>query len=151
MCTFIRSHVIVTCMCIFMFCLAVSPVLATLTSSYSSDTIWFLTFVLHLIHFLCHDYSYVNATHHPVPFWGILSFNVGIYASILCASRLSSSIDVFAYMLLAFQCYAGFPILARCCKVSEKETHDTQDDTIIETWLTWRNVNHHGWIHAEAK
>lgn len=101
--------------------LAVSPVLATLTSSYSSDTIWFLTLVLHLIHFLSFDYSYINTAHLSTspPFWGIISFNAGICTSILLASRLTEAIQVFAFMLAAFQIYAGYPVLARCIKVKE--------------------------------
>ena len=37
--------------------LGLSPVLMTLTSSYSSDTIWFLTFSLYSIHIVFHDYT----------------------------------------------------------------------------------------------
>jgi phosphatidylinositol glycan class C protein len=37
-----------------------SPILKTLTSSYSADTIWALTFLFCFLHLMTHDYSFVN-------------------------------------------------------------------------------------------
>ncbi|MES1915740.1 MAG: hypothetical protein MHM6MM_007644 [Cercozoa sp. M6MM] len=49
---------------------------------------------------------------HVSPFFGgTLSLNAGILASVLLASRLSSPMLVFAFILLAFQVFAGAPIV----------------------------------------
>ena len=39
--------------------LGLSPVLKTLTQSYSSDTIWALTITLSAIHLIFHDYQFI--------------------------------------------------------------------------------------------
>ena len=91
-----------------------SPVLQTLTSSYSSDTIWALTIGLTALHTASHDYSYINdrVQHHRKQD-GAVSLNTGIFASILLASRLSCPRTVFGFMFLAFEAMAGFPIIAK--------------------------------------
>ncbi len=48
---------------LLLFCgclLGLSPVLKTLTHSYSSDTIWALTLFLTTVHLIVHDYQFIN-------------------------------------------------------------------------------------------
>lgn len=93
--------------------LGLSPVLKTLTHSYSSDTIWFLTFVLCTLHVVMHEYGYLqnndDATLFLTHFQGTLSLNAAIFASILLASRLSSSVEVFAFIFFSFALFVAFP------------------------------------------
>jgi len=113
--------------------------LRTLTLAYSSDTIWALTFLLCAVHLACHDYTFVNAigwerldaeltsdgqhtqssvplTLAPLGLQDALSLNAGVFASLLLASRLPSSIEVFAFMLFAYEIFAGFPHVAHYVK-----------------------------------
>jgi phosphatidylinositol glycan class C protein len=96
--------------------LALSPVLKTLTSAYSTDTIIALTFVLCSLHLLLHDYSYVSASRLTI-FQGSFSLNAAILASILLASRLSSNFHVFSFVLFSFEVFAGVPVIAKLVKV----------------------------------
>jgi len=93
---------------------AFSPVLGTLTSLYSNDTICALTFLLTGIHLAFHDYNYIaNAHSNPPPrFEGTISLNAAIFLSVLLASRLSTDMSVFAFMLFAFQVHGGFPVIS---------------------------------------
>jgi hypothetical protein len=47
-----------------LFLLFLSPLLNTLTYSYSSDTIWTLTFLLSAVHLLWFDYRWINEAAH---------------------------------------------------------------------------------------
>eukprot|EP00808_Paulinella_micropora_P029212 g48460.t1 len=91
--------------------LGLSPVLQTLTSTYSSDTIWALSFLLLALHLIAHDYSYINTPHMKLP-QGSVSLSAGIFSSVLLASRLENQYSVFLFLLLAFLMFAGFPLAA---------------------------------------
>eukprot|EP01027_Heterolobosea_sp_BB2_P015384 GEZU01022010.1.p1 GENE.GEZU01022010.1~~GEZU01022010.1.p1 ORF type:complete len:186 (-),score=34.32 GEZU01022010.1:57-614(-) len=95
--------------------LAFSPVLRTLTVTYTNDTIWSLTIFLLAVHLFAHDYSYVNA--YTNRFKGNLSLNAAVFVSILFASRLPTSIHSFALITLAILLFALFPILRHHLKV----------------------------------
>lgn len=95
--------------------LALAPVLKTLTLSYSSDTIWLLSFILCITHLVCHDYNYLQWRGSPIVltnFQGTVSLNAAIFASVLLASRLASSLHVFGFIFFSFCIFAGFPFLA---------------------------------------
>lgn len=49
--------------------------------------------------------------------------NAAVFASVLLASRLPSSGHVFAIMLLAFEVFAGFPMVARSIKLYSDKAH----------------------------
>lgn len=104
--------------------LGLSPVLRTLTAAYSSDTIWALTTLLCTLHLILHDYSFINqATARTEPeFQGTISLNAGIFASALLASRLTTSENVFAFLLFAFELFAGLPLLNHHIRVSDSCT-----------------------------
>ncbi len=91
--------------------LGLSPLLMTLTSSYSSDTIWALTFSLFVVHVVFHDYTKRDPVEAST-FQSTISLNAAIFASVLLASRLNSAEPVFAFMLFSFLLFAGFPVVA---------------------------------------
>lgn len=125
-----------------------SPILQTLTQSYCNDTIWALTILLSTIHIVSHPYHVTNHsigldfTHrnpHPisssydqtvsssslssssVP--GTLSLNAAMFAAVLLSSRLSSTIHVFIFIVLAIQLFALFPIMRDYVRVRSEYTH----------------------------
>jgi len=111
--------------------LGLSPVLKTLTRSYSSDTIWFLTFVLGTVHIAMHEYGYLqnNTPLSLTHFQGTISLNAAIFSSVLLASRLSSSVEVFAFIFFSFAIFVGFPFFAFYLRRYSVRGH------IICTWI----------------
>ena len=99
----------------FLTLMVLSPILKTLTSDTSDDTIWALTVCLFLMNLLLHDYGSSNTTNIRYP--GSLSTNAAIFASVLLASRLTSNLHVFGLILFAIEWFALFPILRRSLKV----------------------------------
>lgn len=90
-----------------------APILRTLTKSYSSDTIYMLTFILCVIHLIFHDYLPIQRENETqATFQATLSLNATIFASVLLASRLPSSQHVFAFMFLSFCLFIGLPMLS---------------------------------------
>jgi phosphatidylinositol glycan class C protein len=92
---------------VFSTVLALSPVLHTLTNSFSDDTIWSLTSVLLVIHLYFHDYGYINAVSDR--FTAPVSVNAAIFASVCLASRLKNSLYVFVFISFAIVTFALFP------------------------------------------
>eukprot|EP00474_Spongospora_subterranea_P001691 CRZ02149.1 hypothetical protein [Spongospora subterranea] len=101
--------------------LGLSPVLMTLTSAYSDDTIWALNLVLCTTHVFLHDYTFTPIR--TTAFAGTISLNAAIFASILLASRLKVSGDVFAFVLFAFLVFAGFPFLSSSIRRYSSRLH----------------------------
>ena len=74
--------------------LSFSPLLGTLTRTFSNDTICALTISLFLLHLTLHDYAY--ASNYTNRFRGTLSLNAAVFASVLLAARLPTTTHVFA-------------------------------------------------------
>ena len=87
--------------------LALSPMLATLTSTWSDDTICALTMLLFLVHLAGHDYRYAST--YSNRFEGSVSLNAAFFASVLLAARLPSTRHAFALMALAVQTFVLMP------------------------------------------
>ena len=87
--------------------LCISPVLATLTRTFSDDTICALTLTLFAAHLAMHDYQY--ALNYSPNFRGSISMNAALLASVLLAARLPSTPHVFAVMLLATMAFVLLP------------------------------------------
>jgi phosphatidylinositol glycan class C protein len=87
--------------------LCLSPVFATLTRTFSDDTICALTIALFVAHLVLHDYQYV--LNYSRTFRGSTSMNAAIFASVLLAARLPSTPLVFATMALATQAFVLLP------------------------------------------
>ncbi|KAI7866201.1 phosphatidylinositol N-acetylglucosaminyltransferase subunit C [Spinellus fusiger] len=93
----------------FFTLLGLSPILKTLTSQISHDTIWALTVCCFLANVTFHDYVSTSRTKVKS-----LSTNAAIFASVLLASRLDTNIDVFSLLSFAVEWFALFPIFRRC-------------------------------------
>lgn len=88
---------------------SLSPVLRTLTNSFSDDTITSCTALLLLLHLFFHDYGYVNGD--AKKFSAPVSLNAAIFASVLLASRVPSNLHVFGLISIAIELFALFPII----------------------------------------
>ncbi|RLV86513.1 Phosphatidylinositol N-acetylglucosaminyltransferase subunit C [Meyerozyma sp. JA9] len=91
--TTLRSALVVV-----LIVLVLSPVLKSLTRSTSSDSIWALSLILCLFNMLCHDYA---MDPHSAPYRPILSTNLSLSNALVLASRLSSSLHVFCFVVFA--------------------------------------------------
>ncbi|XP_026194096.1 putative phosphatidylinositol N-acetylglucosaminyltransferase subunit C [Cyclospora cayetanensis] len=92
-----------------------APVLQTLTQSFSDDTVISLTSICLLIHIALNDYSYVYRNHGTIdePLGRLMSLNVALFASVLLASRLSTSTEVFAFLFFGIEIFALSPMARR--------------------------------------
>ncbi|KAI8979330.1 phosphatidylinositol N-acetylglucosaminyltransferase subunit C [Mycotypha africana] len=131
---FKRKRVAKSAFFFFITLLGLSPILKTLTSQISDDTIWALTVICFLINVLFHDYKtsttntmkggrckreflahnflhYKTASLNRIP--GSLSTNAAIFASVLLASRLDTNYDVFGLLSFAVEWFSLFPIFRR--------------------------------------
>ncbi|CEG44691.1 phosphatidylinositol n-acetylglucosaminyltransferase subunit [Plasmopara halstedii] len=115
-----------------------SPVLRTLTKSYADDTIWVLATFLGMLHLLTHDYNYVNSG--IGRFSGTISLNAAIFTAVLLGSRLQSNEHVFAFVLLAIEVFAIFPIFQREVKRYSERLHliTTAMILFLALTLTWQ-------------
>ncbi|KAI8093907.1 phosphatidylinositol N-acetylglucosaminyltransferase subunit C [Halteromyces radiatus] len=108
---FKRKHVLKSAVFFFSTLLGLSPILKTLTSQTSHDTIWAMTVYCFLANVLSHDYAAESRTRVKIP--GSLSTNAAIFASVLLASRLDTNLDVFGLLSFAVEWFALFPIFRR--------------------------------------
>ncbi|ETP43370.1 hypothetical protein, variant [Phytophthora nicotianae P10297] len=115
-----------------------SPVLRTLTKSYADDTIWALVTFLGLLHLITHDYNYVNSG--IGRFSGTISLNAAIFTAVLLGSRLQSNEHVFAFVLLAIEIFAMFPIFQREVKRHSERLHLITAVALfaLSSTLTWQ-------------
>ncbi|KAK9236125.1 phosphatidylinositol N-acetylglucosaminyltransferase subunit C [Lipomyces kononenkoae] len=89
--------------------LGLSPVLKSLTQSTSSDSIWAISFWLFLLNVFFHDYSIGSKKTFPPT----LSTNLAIAAATVLASRLSTTLSVFSFLLFSIELFGLFPIFSR--------------------------------------
>ncbi|KAI9474165.1 MAG: phosphatidylinositol N-acetylglucosaminyltransferase subunit C [Benjaminiella poitrasii] len=109
---FKRQRVAKSAFFFFITLLGLSPILKTLTSQISDDTIWALTVCCFLANILFHDY-HAPQPNHNIKIPGSLSTNAAIFASVLLASRLNTIIDVFGLLSFAVEWFSLFPIFRR--------------------------------------
>lgn len=81
--------------------LVLSPLLKSLTRSTSSDSIWALSFILCLINIVFHDYAMDISK--IINYRPILSTNISMANGIVLASRLSSNLQVYCFLLFVLQ------------------------------------------------
>lgn len=106
-----------------------APVLQTLTSSFSDDTIHALAIVFSALHLVFHDYAFINCDSDN--FSGTISLNAAMFTAVLLASRLHEIEMVFIFILLAVVCFSLFPQTARIVKRRSSALH------LLITWLQW--------------
>ena len=106
----------ITAICkVILVLLLLSPVLQSLTDSYSNDTLYALVFILTLVHLFTHDYAYVNG--YTKRFECTISLNSIIFVSVLMASRLHSALHSFALIAFAIELFGMLPMLRSFLKV----------------------------------
>ncbi|PJF19564.1 Gpi2p [Paramicrosporidium saccamoebae] len=88
--------------------LGLTPILKTLTEDTSHDTIWALSSLCLLVNVLFFDYMAEGPRSDDS-----VALNAAIFASVMLASRLSSSAHVFGLMTLSVLWFALFPVLRR--------------------------------------
>ncbi|KAG2731084.1 hypothetical protein G9P44_006233 [Scheffersomyces stipitis] len=92
--------------------LILSPVLKSLTKSTASDSIWALSFILCVCNTIFHDYS-MNSSSSDVSelqYRPIISTNISLSNSIVLASRLGSTSQVFFFVLFSIQVNILLPL-----------------------------------------
>ena len=107
----------------------ISPILQSLTSSYSEDTIHACSFFFSTVHLVSQDYSYINGTTHK--FTGTLSLNAAMFTAVLLASRLDTLKKTAVFILLAVILFCFFPSTIRVLKKRSLFIH------IVLTTLLW--------------
>eukprot|EP00753_Platysulcus_tardus_P001196 PLAT1115.2.p1 GENE.PLAT1115.2~~PLAT1115.2.p1 ORF type:complete len:168 (-),score=59.48 PLAT1115.2:119-622(-) len=100
-----------------------SPVLRTLTSSFSDDTIWALSITLGFVHLFFSDYGFLNRARRSAHSGNSLALNAAIFASVLLVSRLPSNELVFACMALAVELFALLPLVAHAIHMASWTAH----------------------------
>ncbi|PVH16691.1 uncharacterized protein CXQ87_004987 [Candidozyma duobushaemuli] len=91
---------------ILLMLLLLSPVLRSLTKSTSSDSIWALSSVLTCLNVVCHDYALETSQSYRA----VISTNLSFTNGIVLASRLSSSMDAFVFLVFATEVCILFPM-----------------------------------------
>ncbi|XP_062003708.1 phosphatidylinositol N-acetylglucosaminyltransferase subunit C-like [Rosa rugosa] len=97
-----------------------APIYQTLTRSISSDSILAVTVSLLLLHLFFHDYfgstvRTLGALNSPT-LTSCISLNASIVASVFIASRLPSTLLVFAIMHFSLQVFLFAPLVTYCMK-----------------------------------
>ena len=98
-----------------------SPVLRTMTQSYSTDTIWALCLLLLFIHIVFTDFSFLNG--YSTKYHHGIAVNAATFCTVLLASRISSSL--YASVLIGFGviCFSLSPIFRHRLKCVSMEAH----------------------------
>ena len=92
----------------------IAPILKSLTSSYSEDTIHACSLFFSAMHLLFQDYEFINSS--TGKFSGTLSLNAAMFTAVLLASRLDSLQKVSCFMLLAVILFCLLPHTIRLVK-----------------------------------
>ena len=101
--------------------LGLSPIIKTLTLSYSEDTIIALVIFLFVIHLFTHDYSFINGYSNEFKF--TISLNCIITVSILFASRLNSNLYSFGIVLLGIILFEMLPYFRHYLKTKSTKLY----------------------------
>jgi phosphatidylinositol glycan class C protein len=112
----------------------IAPLLKSLTSSYSEDTIHACSLFFTAVHLLFQDYSFINSS--TGKFSGTLSLNAAMFTAVLLASRLDSLQKVSSFMLLAVILFCLLPHTIRLVKKNAVWVH------IIMTAGLWGAVTY---------
>ena len=91
-----------------------APVLQTLTSGYSSDTVHALSLTLSCIHLVFYDYAFIHTESEFSN--GTVSLNAAMFTSVLLASRFKNVQLVVAFVLLAIMLFSELPSIAKIVK-----------------------------------
>ncbi|TGZ83430.1 phosphatidylinositol N-acetylglucosaminyltransferase [Ascodesmis nigricans] len=104
---------------IYFTLLGLSPILRSLTSSISKDSIWAIATWLFIANVLGFDYGSGVEQKYPASF----STNTAIAAAVVLASTLPSTTHVFSLMLFSIQVFGLFPVFRRFVKHASWPLH----------------------------
>lgn len=108
-----------------------SPVLSTLTSSFSSDSIYWSTGLLLVVHLYSYSYCPLGDREEWAEAPGVqspASLNAAIFASVLLASRLPTAAYVFGFANYALLLFVLFPhIKFTANAASSSSSHDKEE------------------------
>ena len=111
--------------------LMVSPVLKSLTKSTASDSIWLISFMLNVANIMVHDYGITS----PNEFRPIVSTNFSVSNALVLASRLSSTLQVFCFIVCAIQITILLPIFDFSLRKLSLGIHHALIVTLVMTAL----------------
>ncbi|XP_012943781.1 phosphatidylinositol N-acetylglucosaminyltransferase subunit C [Aplysia californica] len=100
-----------TCVLFQGFSAFLSPVLASLTETISTDTIYAMTALMFAGYLLFYNYHTLDG---DVP--GAVSLNAAVFASVCLASRLHTAWHAFTTVTISFEMFALWPILQNTLK-----------------------------------
>ena len=100
-----------------------SPLLQSLTSTVSSDSVTALVVACLLVHLLLHDYTFSPAADVAATLSGSLSLGAAICASVLLASRLDDTLQVFGLVCCGLQAFVAWPFLRRDIRAAWPTCH----------------------------
>jgi phosphatidylinositol N-acetylglucosaminyltransferase subunit C len=100
-----------------------SPLLQSLTSTVSSDSVTALVVVALLVHLYLHDYTFSPAADVAATLSGSLSLGAAIFASVLLASRLDETHQVVGLMCFALQAFVAWPFIRRDIRAAWPTCH----------------------------
>lgn len=112
-----------------------SPILKTLTEDTSSDTIWALSFMLFVANCIFQKYNESNP--------GPIALNAAIFASVLLASRLDSTVQVFGLIALAVLLFSSMPAVRYSAWKRSKFWHAIFSTALlflsfaVSSWINW--------------
>jgi hypothetical protein len=100
-----------------------SPLLQSLTSTVSSDSVTALVVACLLVHLFLHDYTFSPAADVVATLSGSLSLGAAICASVLLASRLDDTLQVFGIVCCGLQAFVAWPFLRRDIRAAWPNCH----------------------------
>eukprot|EP01038_Epipyxis_sp_PR26KG_P005544 gene5544-7663_t len=107
---------------LFGICLRIAaPILRTLTSTYSSDTIHALAIFFTTLHLVFYDYAHIHSDESS--YFGSTSLNAAMVVAIILASRLQNVEQVVALILFAVLSFSLFPSTSRLIKKRSINLH----------------------------
>ena len=116
-----------------------SPLLRTLTRSWSEDTIIAIAVTMLIVHLIFHDYTFISRTKSSLEHWHQLRGDVGrvtrgwkkvdhsmalnaiIFSAIVLASRLNSFESVFGFIFFSMTAFAFLPFVSKSLNLAHTD------------------------------
>lgn len=100
-----------------------APLLQSLTSTVSGDSVTAMVVGALLVHLYLHDYTFSPAADVAATLSGSLSLGAALCASVLLASRLEDTHQVVGHMCFALQAFVAWPFLRRDIRAAWPACH----------------------------
>jgi hypothetical protein len=106
-----------------------APVLQTLTSSFSENTVHSLILITSTFHLITFDYNFRGEDEYAGNLWATISLNAAVFIAVLLASRLTDIDMVVSFVIFAAITFAVLPGLGRL--IRQRSTHYHMFSTIL--------------------